>query len=83
MKKILLIGLLTLVPHQLQAACTRVIGYDSAGYPVLGECLQNTDHTLIDPIPFDPTLSDPVGTDACTGVKCPSDMSCSAGCCVF
>lgn len=92
MKKILLIGLLTLVPHQLQAACKGFAGYDSKGNALYYDCdpvtTPVTDNLMKDDLQFidsDRLVldEDPVETDACSGVKCPSDMSCSAGCCVF
>lgn len=100
MKKILLIGLLTLVPHQLQAAAgdCSFAGYDSSGKALYYDC-NNSDVLMNNSYQYQDTLvrdnlelidsdrlvldEDPVETDACSGVKCPSDMSCSAGCCVF
>lgn len=97
MKKILLIGLLTLIPTPSEAVLSvpdndistqqnlrqnmDMIGGGGGGTSNYGHAL--TDTTLKD---FTTGTGIDTGSstmDACSGVKCPSDMSCSAGCCVF
>lgn len=96
MKKILLIGLLTLIPTPSEAvlsgpdnpqqnALTQnrdMIGGGGGGTSNYGHAL--TDTTLKDFTTGTGIDTGSSTTDAsCSGVKCPSDMSCSAGCCVF
>lgn len=100
MKKILLIGLLTLIPTPSEAVLNvpdndiyaQQYQYLRPNMDMIGGGGGGTSN--YGHVPTDTTLKDfttgtgiDTGTSAtdasCSGVKCPSDMSCSAGCCVF